>query len=136
MVAFCAICTIQSINHSISSHLSDWSLFRLATLQELAAEMESQAAARHQVEVEDSMSVVDAMARQISRGIHLVINWKQTRQPSQTEGDYAHTMYIPSAYASHQLHSAASQLPQLNDICPETLCRRCLNGASKAFCRR
>ncbi|OCF41834.1 transcription factor [Kwoniella heveanensis CBS 569] len=127
MVAFCAIYTIQTINHSSSTlqssppsssstgthdqphsqpqsqaqsavnhkhvhnpsdppTLSEWSLFRLSVLQELVAELESQSAARHRVDhfsggegggagmAFSSMNVVDAMARQLSRGIKLVLN--------------------------------------------------------------
>ncbi len=81
MVAFCAIYIIQSINQSTSDYLSDWSLFRLATLQERVAELERQAVIRQTIGAEDSMSVVDAMARQISRGIRLIINRKHTRLP-------------------------------------------------------
>ncbi|WVR04388.1 hypothetical protein IAU60_001390 [Kwoniella sp. DSM 27419] len=76
MVAFCAIYTIQTINQLPSIYLSDWSLFRLATLQELVHELERQAADRHQFDRSNSMSVVDAMARQVSRGIRLVLNRK------------------------------------------------------------
>lgn len=43
MVAFCAIYTIQSINHSASPYLSDLSLLRLATVHELIGELEAQA---------------------------------------------------------------------------------------------
>jgi hypothetical protein len=73
MVAFCALCTIQSISCSPSEFLSDWCLFRVAVLQELVAELESQAAVRHELNGSDSMSVVDAMARQLSRELRLLL---------------------------------------------------------------
>jgi hypothetical protein len=68
MVAFCAIYTVQSIKYP-----SDWSLFRLATLQELVAELNKQAAVRHPGYAEDRLTVVDAMSRQISRAIKHVL---------------------------------------------------------------
>ncbi|WWC88152.1 uncharacterized protein L201_003057 [Kwoniella dendrophila CBS 6074] len=77
MVAFCAIYTLQSINRSDPVHLSDWSLFRLATIQELIGELEQQASVRHHTDKENSMSVVDAMSRQLSRGIKLILTKKQ-----------------------------------------------------------
>jgi len=73
MVAFCAIYIIQSINR-VHSPLSDWDIFRLATLQELVAELESQAKARHPPTSDSSMSVVDAMAKQLSSGIRMVLS--------------------------------------------------------------
>ena len=71
MVAFCAMCTIQSIHHS--PYDSDWSLFRIATLQELVAELEKQAAQRHPCRDKGSRSVVDAMAKQLDRAISRVL---------------------------------------------------------------
>jgi hypothetical protein len=73
MVAFCAIYIIQSINR-INSPLSDWDIFRVATLQELVADLESQAKARHPPTSGSSMTVVDAMAKQLSSGIRMVLN--------------------------------------------------------------
>jgi hypothetical protein len=73
MVAFCAIYIIQSINR-INSPLSDWDIFRIATLQELVADLESQAKARHPPTSESNMSVVDAMAKQLGSGIRMVLN--------------------------------------------------------------
>lgn len=73
MVAFCAIYIIQSINR-INPPLSDWDIFRIATLQELVADLESQAQARHPPTSESNMSVVDAMARQLGSGIRMVLN--------------------------------------------------------------
>ncbi|WVQ79664.1 hypothetical protein IAT38_001764 [Cryptococcus sp. DSM 104549] len=84
MVAFCAIYTIQSINHLASEYLSDWSLFQLATLQELILELEAQAAERHPTDSPRSMSVVDAMAKQLSRGIRILLSKKRTGQPPQS----------------------------------------------------
>lgn len=69
MVAFCAIYIVQSIKHP-----SDWSLFRLATLQELVAELSKQAADRYPVYSDERLTVVDAMARQLSRAIKLVLS--------------------------------------------------------------
>nr|XP_018264996.1 uncharacterized protein I303_03178 [Kwoniella dejecticola CBS 10117]OBR87154.1 hypothetical protein I303_03178 [Kwoniella dejecticola CBS 10117] len=80
MVAFCAIYTLQSINRSDAIYLSDWSVFRLATIQELISELEIQARVRHDVDTENSMSVVDAMARQLSRGVNLILIKKQVGQ--------------------------------------------------------
>ena len=119
MVAFCAIYTIQSINLSTSAHLSDWSLFRLATLQELVAELESQASARHPIEHLNSMSVVDAMARQISRGIRLILNKKHTRR-SPTSTSHPTTLPPPgislaTGYVDELLPST-SQIPRFDDI--------------------
>lgn len=73
MVAFCAIYIIQSINR-INSSLSDWDIFRIATLQELVADLDSQAKARHPPTSDSSMSVVDAMAKQLSSGIRMVLS--------------------------------------------------------------
>jgi hypothetical protein len=73
MVAFCAIYIIQSTNR-INSPLSDWDIFRIATLQELVADLESQAKARHPPTSDSSMSVVDAMAKQLNSGIRMVLN--------------------------------------------------------------
>ena len=64
MVAFCAIFTLQSLDHA-----SEWNMFRLATLYELVVELEKQSAQRHSQGGEERLSVVDAMARQLSRGI-------------------------------------------------------------------
>lgn len=75
MVAFCAIYITQSIGRLSLEPLvlSDWDLFRIATLQELIGELESQAEARHQLSAPDSMSVVHAMARQLSRGLNVLL---------------------------------------------------------------
>ncbi|KAK8845637.1 hypothetical protein IAR55_006353 [Kwoniella newhampshirensis] len=78
MVAFCAIYIIQSINLACVD-LSDWSLFRLAVIQELVVELEKQAANRHQVDAPDSMSAVGAVAQQLSRGIRLILIKKRNR---------------------------------------------------------
>ena len=88
MVAFCAMYTIQSISQSSSAQLSDWTLFRIATIQELVHELEKQAAARHRIPDPDLMSVVDAMARQLERGIQLVLRKQQSLQPSVTTTVY------------------------------------------------
>lgn len=82
MVAFCALCTLQSINSSTNDYLSDWSLFRLATLQELVALLELQGADRHTTSDKDSMHVVDAMARQLSRSIRSMLRKKKTNNPA------------------------------------------------------
>jgi hypothetical protein len=79
MVAFCAIYIIQSINRPSDVPLSDWDLFRLATLFELTGELELQAAARHPPQSPADMNVVDAMARQIRRGLDLVMQSRQVR---------------------------------------------------------
>lgn len=79
MVAFCAVYLIHSMDRACNVSLSDWSLFRLATLQELVCELETQAAARHQVSLPNSMSVVHAMARQISRAIRSVLQRHRQR---------------------------------------------------------
>jgi hypothetical protein len=73
MVTYCALCIVQSIGNSSSGGLSDWSLLRLATLQELVSLLEAQAAGRHQVPTSTGTNVVDAMARRLSRGIRLVL---------------------------------------------------------------
>lgn len=86
MVAFCAIYTMQTINFTDQTYLSDWSLFRLATLQELASQLEKQAADRHHVQTSNSTSVVDAMARQLSRGIRVVLCKKRVAQSSEVQG--------------------------------------------------
>jgi hypothetical protein len=73
MVAFCAIYIIQSINRPIHQPLSDWDLFRIATLQELVSDLAKQAEARHQPISPDSMTVVDAMAKQLKSGLRMVL---------------------------------------------------------------
>lgn len=93
MVAFCAIYTVQSIKSP-----SEWSLFRLATLQELVAELSKQADERHSGYSEDKLTVVDAMSRQLSRAIKHVLSRIQSSMmaapqlwdslgPSQSTGD-------------------------------------------------
>jgi hypothetical protein len=79
MVAFCAIYTVQSILRSTSLFLSDWTLFRLATLQELVYELEKQAETRYPPLRVDDMNAPDAMARQISRGVQVVLQKKKAR---------------------------------------------------------
>ncbi|KAH8079615.1 putative transcription factor [Filobasidium floriforme] len=73
MVTYCALCIVQSIGSSPANALSDWSLLRLATLQELVSLLEAQAAGRHQVPTSIGTNVVDAMARRLSREISLVL---------------------------------------------------------------
>ncbi|ODN85654.1 transcription factor [Cryptococcus wingfieldii CBS 7118] len=73
MVAFCAIYTLQSIHLTASPFLSDWSLLRLATLQELLSCLETQADERHGVDTEGSLSVVE----QVARGIRNLLGKKQ-----------------------------------------------------------
>ncbi|WVW80435.1 hypothetical protein I302_102417 [Kwoniella bestiolae CBS 10118] len=103
MVAFCAIYTLQSINRCDPIYLSDWSVFRLATLQELVSELEKQAAVRHHIDKENSMSVVDAMARQLSRGIKLVLTKKQLgRQSIPSESSSISLVYNPEDLLSQQ----------------------------------
>lgn len=74
MVAFCAIYIIQSINRPTSQPLSDWDLFRIATLQELVSDLEKQAEARHPPISQDSMTVVDAMAKQLQSGLRVILS--------------------------------------------------------------
>ena len=69
MVAYCALCIVQSIGSPSSSGLSDWSILRLATLQELVSLLELQAADRHQTSTSTGTNVVDAMSRRLSREI-------------------------------------------------------------------
>ena len=73
MVAFCAIYIIQSISRTSATFLFDWDLYRVALLQELVAELESQAKARHQLHPSESMIVVEAMARRLSGALAVVI---------------------------------------------------------------
>ncbi|WWD22586.1 hypothetical protein CI109_107079 [Kwoniella shandongensis] len=85
MVAFCAMYIIQTIINQSTTELSDWSLFRLAIIQELVCELEKQAANRHQIDAPESMSVVGAMARQLSRRIKSVFNKKRRRRASHNQ---------------------------------------------------
>lgn len=73
MVAFCAIYIIQSISRSSTPSFTDWDVYRVALLQELVAELESQAQARHQLDPADNMIVVEAMARRLSSALGVVI---------------------------------------------------------------
>ncbi|WVO25131.1 uncharacterized protein IAS62_006520 [Cryptococcus decagattii] len=98
MVAFCAIYTIQSINHSASPYLSDLSLLRLATVHELIAELEAQAEARHVVDIPGYFSVVDAMARQLSRNMRLLLSKKEIYQAPHSETSETH-------YSTYDLHA-------------------------------
>jgi hypothetical protein len=83
MVTYCALCIVQSIDSSPANALSDWSLLRLATLQELVSLLEAQAAGRHEVPTSTGTNVVDAMARRLSREIRLVL--AQTRSSERHE---------------------------------------------------
>jgi hypothetical protein len=85
MVTFSALFVVQAIDSEPSEYLSDWSLFRLATLRELVDELRKQAEARHTAE-EGRMSVVDAMARQLTRGIRHLLSRKKTSSPPLTFG--------------------------------------------------
>ncbi|ORY25458.1 putative transcription factor [Naematelia encephala] len=117
MVAFCAIYVIQSINHSFSAGLSDWSLFRLATLQELVGELESQAKARHELDTPSSMSVVAAMARQLSRGIRRVLEAKRTDQPTALETTEPHATVLDQITGSRTSEAIAETQPSsLDDL--------------------
>lgn len=86
MVGFAAHYIIQSIKQSPSIRLSDWSVFRLATLLELVAELEKQANGRHQLVNGDTMSVVNAMAKQVSSGIHMVLAKKTSASTPLVQG--------------------------------------------------
>lgn len=97
MVAFCAIYTVQSIKHP-----SDWSLFRLATLQELVAELNKQADARHPGYSEDRLTVVDAMSRQLSRAIKHVLSRIRSSM-----------MAVPQLWDSFGLSHEVNQQPML-----------------------
>ncbi|CAD6588347.1 MAG: hypothetical protein CYPHOPRED_004341 [Cyphobasidiales sp. Tagirdzhanova-0007] len=83
MVAYCALFIVHAIESSASELLTDWSLPRLAILLELIAELERQAAVRHHTE-SASMTVVDAMAQQLSRSIRVLLKKKSTRPQSAT----------------------------------------------------
>ncbi|WWD05445.1 hypothetical protein V865_003522 [Kwoniella europaea PYCC6329] len=104
MVAFCAIYTLQSINRCDPIYLSDWSVFRLATVQELISELEKQAAVRHHTDRGNGMTVVDAMARQLSRGIKLLFTKKQVGRPpiSSDESDVSQGQHIPETIHQQQ----------------------------------
>jgi hypothetical protein len=80
MVTYCALCIVQSIDSSPANALSDWSLLRLATLQELVSLLEAQAAGRHEVPTSTGTNVVDAMARRLSREINSVLAKTQISQ--------------------------------------------------------
>lgn len=80
MVTFSALFVIQAIDSEPTEVLSDWSLFRLATLRELVDQLKIQANLRHSTEAA-KMSVVDAMARQLSRAIKHLLGRKRTTQP-------------------------------------------------------
>ncbi|WVQ74083.1 hypothetical protein IAR50_003667 [Cryptococcus sp. DSM 104548] len=107
MVAFCAIYTLQSIHLTASPILSDWSLLRLATLQELLACLEIQAAERHGVDTEGSLSVVDATSKQVARGIRNLLGkkaiWKSGSRGSFRDSDDGD--YHGSPRQSHTIHS-------------------------------
>ena len=83
MVAYCALFIVHAIESSASELLTDWSLFRLAILLELIAELERQAAVRHHSN-SASMTVVDAMAQQLARNIRILLKKKSTRPQSAT----------------------------------------------------
>ncbi|WWC96674.1 hypothetical protein V866_003546 [Kwoniella sp. B9012] len=104
MVAFCALYTLQSINRCDPIYLSDWSVFRLAIVQELISELEKQAAVRHHTDRENGMTVVDAMARQLSRGIKLLFTKKQVGRPpiSSDESDASQGQQIPEMINQQQ----------------------------------
>lgn len=92
MVAFSALFVVRAIGSTSSDVLSEWSLFRLATLLELVHELERQALARYQADASE-MSVVHAMARQLSREIRLLLRRKSTGgikfSPASTTGSLA-----------------------------------------------
>lgn len=96
MVGFAAHYIIQSIKQSPSTRLSDWSVFRLATLLELVAELEKQANGRHQLVDSDTMSVVDAMAKQVSSGIHMVLAKKTSASTPLVNGSNLDTASMMS----------------------------------------
>lgn len=79
MVAFCAMCTIQSIH--FSPYDSDWALFRIATLQELVSELERQAGQRHPCRDPEGRTVVDAMAKQLHRAISMALDRPRRQAP-------------------------------------------------------
>lgn len=93
MVAFCAIYIIQSINR-INTPLSDWDVFRIATLQELVSDLEGQAKSRHSPTSKTNMSVVDAMARQLASGIRMVL----ARRTVPTMGDSGNLLLDGQSY--------------------------------------
>ncbi|AFR95234.2 transcription factor [Cryptococcus neoformans C23] len=127
MVAFCAIYTIQSINHSASPYLSDLSLLRLATVHELIGELEAQADARHAVDIPGYFSVVDAMARQLSRNMRLLLSKKEIYHAPHSETSVTHsstynphTNFIHTHPHLHHLqdphHYTNNQLPQFDEV--------------------
>ena len=73
MVAFCATFIIQSINQSTSIALSDWALYRIATLQELIKDFEAQSAALHPPENPDWANSVEVVARHLSQCLRLLL---------------------------------------------------------------
>ena len=81
-MAFCAIYIVQSIKQTPSSHLSDWSVFRLAALQELVHELEKQGEARHRLDAPETRNVIEAMAKQIAGGIRLILSKKTASTPA------------------------------------------------------
>lgn len=97
MVGFAAHYILQSIKRSPSTRLSDWSVFRLATLLELVAELEKQANGRHQLKNNDTMSVVDAMAKQVSFGIQTVLAKKTSATTPLLNGSTLDSASVVSA---------------------------------------
>jgi hypothetical protein len=85
MVTYCALCIVQSIGSSPANALSDWSLLRLATLQELVSLLEAQAAGRHQVPTSTGTNVVDAMAQRLSRELRLVLAKTRSSERHKTQ---------------------------------------------------
>lgn len=110
MVAFCAIYTIQSIYHSASPYLSDLSLLRLATVHELIAELEAQAEARHVVDIPGYFSVVDAMARQLSRNMRMLLSKKEIYQAPHSETSETHSSTYDLHANSTHTHSRPHHL--------------------------
>ena len=83
MVTFCAIYILQAIARSSdSSRLSDWDLYRLAVIQELVAQLQSQADARYQSLDPTQLLAADAMARQLSLRMRQLLSSKSASEPT------------------------------------------------------
>lgn len=133
MVAFCAIYVVQSIKQIPSSHLCDWSVFRLAALQELVHELETQGVARHRLDTPETMNVNEAMAKQIASGIRLILSKKTASTPAilPVNLDTASIVSdnIGAAGTSDRIHyemdpwfslHAGAQLPDPPQLSPDT----------------
>jgi hypothetical protein len=110
MVVYSALFVVQAMESTHSEYLSDWNIFRLSILLELVTDLQKQARDRHACDL-SNMSSPDAMSRQLSRAIRLLLRHKSTGSPPKQTNEP-----LPFASTAFPQVTPTSDVPVFEDF--------------------